>query len=68
MLKVMSAKDKFHDIVRLALEKDGWNITSDPLYPSSVTFRKILLFYNLKSIVYKAIAALFTNIKSGHIN
>ncbi|MEL6457878.1 MAG: XisH family protein [Cyanobacteria bacterium J06641_2] len=28
----MSAKDKFHDIVRLALEKDGWNITNDPLY------------------------------------
>jgi hypothetical protein len=32
MLEVMSAKDKFHDIVRLALEKDGWNITNDPLY------------------------------------
>lgn len=28
----MSAKDKFHDIVKLALEKDGWNITNDPLY------------------------------------
>ncbi len=28
----MSAKDKFHNIVRLALEKDGWNITNDPLY------------------------------------
>lgn len=28
----MSAKDKFHDVVRLALEKDGWNITNDPLY------------------------------------
>ncbi|OUL29681.1 fatty-acid oxidation protein subunit alpha [Nostoc sp. RF31YmG] len=28
----MSAKDKFHDIVRLALEKDRWNITNDPLY------------------------------------
>ena len=32
MLEVMSAKDKFHDIVRLALEKDGWSITNDPLY------------------------------------
>ncbi len=25
------AKDKFHDIVKLALEKDGWTITHDPL-------------------------------------
>ena len=27
----MSAKDFFHDAVRLALEKDGWLITNDPL-------------------------------------
>lgn len=27
----MSAKDKFHDIVKLALQKDGWRITHDPL-------------------------------------
>lgn len=27
--KVM-AKDKFHDLVRLALENDGWSITDDP--------------------------------------
>ena len=25
----MSAKDTFHKIVRIALEKDGWCITSD---------------------------------------
>ena len=24
------AKDRFHDVVRAALEKDGWNITADP--------------------------------------
>ncbi|BAY27996.1 XisH protein [Calothrix sp. NIES-2100] len=24
------AKDKFHNVVRNALEKDGWNITADP--------------------------------------
>jgi len=24
------AKDKFHDLVRLALENDGWTITDDP--------------------------------------
>lgn len=28
----MPAKDFFHDIVREALEKDGWVITSDPYY------------------------------------
>jgi hypothetical protein len=28
----MSAKDKFHDIVKHALIKDHWTITSDPLY------------------------------------
>ncbi|MBO3460192.1 XisH family protein [Aetokthonos hydrillicola Thurmond2011] len=28
----MSAKDKFHEAVRLALKKDGWTITNDPLY------------------------------------
>lgn len=27
----MSRKDTFHDIVRHALEKDGWTITHDPL-------------------------------------
>ncbi|MEM7369703.1 MAG: XisH family protein [Bacteroidota bacterium] len=27
----MSAKDKYHDVVRAALEKDGWVITDDPL-------------------------------------
>ncbi len=25
------AKDRFHDVVRTALEKDGWRITNDPL-------------------------------------
>ncbi len=28
----MSAKDTFHDIVKRALQKDGWGITHDP-YP-----------------------------------
>lgn len=27
----MSAKDFFHNAVKLALEKDGWLITDDPL-------------------------------------
>ena len=27
----MPAKDKFHDVVKAALEKDGWQITHDPL-------------------------------------
>jgi hypothetical protein len=30
----MSAKDKFHNLVKIALEKEGWKITSDPLYLS----------------------------------
>ncbi|MFH7027816.1 MAG: XisH family protein [Heteroscytonema crispum UTEX LB 1556] len=28
----MSAKDRFHDAVKTALQKDGWVITDDPLY------------------------------------
>jgi XisH protein len=27
----MSARDAFHQVVRIALEKDGWRITSDQL-------------------------------------
>lgn len=28
----MPAKDKYHDVVRLALELEGWTITHDPLF------------------------------------
>lgn len=28
----MAAKDVFHDAVKRALEKDGWDITNDPLF------------------------------------
>ena len=35
----MSAKDIYHETVRIALEKDGWTITSDPLV---LTFTEIL--------------------------
>lgn len=28
----MPAKDFFHNAVKLALEKDGWLITDDPIY------------------------------------
>lgn len=27
----MSAKDLFHDVVKKALQKEGWKITHDPL-------------------------------------
>jgi len=27
----MSAKDRFHDAVKIALQKDGWRITDEPL-------------------------------------
>jgi len=28
----MAAKDKYHELVRSALEADGWTITNDPFY------------------------------------
>ncbi|MBD2518264.1 hypothetical protein H6G93_25475 [Nostoc sp. FACHB-973] len=28
----MPAKDLFHNVVRYALEKEGWTITHDPLH------------------------------------
>ena len=27
----MSARDIYHDVVKTALIKDGWNVTADPL-------------------------------------
>lgn len=27
----MPKRDRYHDVIRLALEKDGWLITDDPL-------------------------------------
>ncbi|MBN3885723.1 MAG: element excision factor XisH family protein [Nostoc sp.] len=27
----MSARDKFHNVVKSALQKEGWRITHDPL-------------------------------------
>ncbi|GET36720.1 XisH protein [Microseira wollei NIES-4236] len=30
----MSARDFYHNIVRSALEKDGWIVTDEPLYIS----------------------------------
>ncbi|MCY7327424.1 MAG: fatty-acid oxidation protein subunit alpha [Saprospiraceae bacterium] len=32
LLKKPMARDKYHDIVRVALEKDGWTITHDPYF------------------------------------
>jgi predicted RecB family endonuclease len=40
----MSAKDKFHDIVKTALEKDGWIITDDPLY---INFGGVQMYVDL---------------------
>lgn len=28
----MPAKDKFHEAVKIGLEREGWTITADPLY------------------------------------
>lgn len=40
----MPRKDSYHDIVRLALIKDGWKITDDPFL---IGFRGTLLFADL---------------------
>ena len=38
------ARDKFHQEVRIAVEKEGWNITDDPLY---IKLGKILVQIDL---------------------
>lgn len=40
----MAAKDTFHKTVKLALEKDGWSITDDPLY---INFAEVELYIDL---------------------
>lgn len=40
----MSAKDIYHNVVKTALEKDGWNITADPLI---MKFGEVDLFIDL---------------------
>lgn len=40
----MSAKDKFHNLVKVALEKDGWTITNDPL---SISFGGVDVYIDL---------------------
>jgi hypothetical protein len=32
----MPAKDIFHNTVKIGLEKEGWEITSDPLYLETI--------------------------------
>ena len=40
----MSAKDKFHYIVKTALQNDGWIITDDPLY---INFGGVQMYVDL---------------------
>ncbi len=40
----MAAKDLFHQTVKLALEKEGWSITDDPLY---INFAEVELYIDL---------------------
>ncbi len=40
----MAAKDSFHDAVKSALEKEGWNITHDPLY---INFAEVEIYIDL---------------------
>ncbi len=44
------ARDKFHQIVRAALEKDGWIITHDP-YPLQLTRRKLGIDLGAEKII-----------------
>lgn len=44
------ARDKFHQIVRMALEKDGWEITHDP-YPLQLTRRKLGIDLGAEKII-----------------
>ena len=37
------AKDKFHDLVRDALIKDGWEITHDPLAVEFNSLRQVFI-------------------------
>ncbi|MBX7235048.1 MAG: XisH family protein [Caldilineales bacterium] len=48
----MPVKDKFHDAVRTALEREGWTITADPLY---LEFGGVEMFVDLAA--EKVIAA-----------
>ncbi|MDJ0728693.1 MAG: XisH family protein [Crocosphaera sp.] len=40
----MSAKDKFHHLVRVALESEGWTVTDDPL---SISFGGVDVYIDL---------------------
>lgn len=37
----MFAKDIYHDVVKTALQKDGWNITDDPLILTFIPKRQL---------------------------
>ncbi|WP_375341232.1 element excision factor XisH family protein [Plectonema radiosum] len=39
----MPAKDIFHEVVKSALEKEGWRITHDPLF--LLTFRWVRIIH-----------------------
>ena len=38
---VMSAKDIFHETIKLAIIKDGWTITSDPKFQSTFLYARV---------------------------
>jgi len=40
----VAAKDTFHETVKLALEKEGWSITNDPLY---INFAEVEFYIDL---------------------
>ncbi len=47
----MSAKDFFHNAVRLALEKENWQITDDPLYLRLTALVKIRIDLGAEKLI-----------------
>jgi hypothetical protein len=47
----MSAKDKFHEAVKVALQKDGWLITDDPLRIRISSTTKLYIDLGAKKII-----------------
>ena len=46
----MPAKDAFHDTLKLALQKDGWTITDDPL-TLEIGFRQVYVDLGAEKII-----------------
>jgi XisH protein len=50
----MAAKDRFHNIVKIALEKEGWKITHDPLTLKVDAVEKVFVRGFIQSVIDRA--------------